>query len=133
MNSLLDLDTKLTILANNPCACKVCRNAAQLAKQALAEVSPSAAVLLLMPQGTPEFLAAERTFHADELTRLQEAYNYAGRGKCLMAPTPKPDTPPPQTLTPIETLPDPDAFRERIEFYRKRGMATVDARRGAPK
>ena len=32
MTQLLDLETKLSILALNPCACEVCRQAAKLAK-----------------------------------------------------------------------------------------------------
>ena len=127
MNQLLDLDAKLTILSNNPCACTVCVRAARLAKRALAEVSPSAATLLTLSQGTPEFGIAEQAFHAEEIARLQEAYDTIGHGRCERMPALALDTssppPPPQfTITPIPDLPDPDAFRERIEFYRKRGM-----------
>ena len=96
-----------------PCACTVCRDAARFAKQTLVEISPSARVLLDMPQSTAEFLAAEQKFHGDELVRLQAAFDFAGRGKCLMAP--------PITLD-IPALPVADEFREKIEFYRKHAM-----------
>jgi hypothetical protein len=100
MNELLDLETKLSILASNPCACVVCREAALLAKRVLIDVSPSAAVLLDMPHGTAEFFAAEQTFRADEVARLEAAYDLIGRGRCELAPDPVLDTPPAAVAAP---------------------------------
>jgi len=118
---LLDLETKLTILMNNPCACTVCRDAARLAKVVLRDVSPAAAVLLEIPQDTPEFRAAEQKFHSDEIGRLQFAYDEIGRGRCELVPPPRLDTSP-APAPPIPELPDADAFRDRVEFYRKHAM-----------
>ena len=136
MNPLLDLETKLAILAGNPCSCAVCAAGARLARQALIDVSPSGRALLDTKQGTPEFAAAERTFLADELARMQEAYDTIGRGCCLRAPPPRLDSslpaPPPQyTVTPIPDLPDPELYRERVEFYRKHRMGPRMAHRRA--
>ena len=114
MNELLDLETKLQILAQNPCACAVCATAAKLAKRVLVDVADSGTVLLSIAQDTPEFRAAEQRFHADELARLQEAYGAIDKGRCQLAPPPVPD--------PIPALPDADAFRDRVEFYRKHQM-----------
>ena len=127
MSELLDLETKLTILANNPCACIVCIEAARLAQHTLRDTAPSAKALLELPRNTPEFHVAEMAFHADELTRLQTAYNVIGRGRCLLAPALEPDRseppPPPQyTVTPIPDLPDPELYRAQIEHYRKHAM-----------
>jgi hypothetical protein len=120
---LLDLETKLTILANNPCACAVCRNGARLAKHALIDASPSGMALLSMPKDAKGFAAAEKRFWGDEVARLQEAYDLIGRGQCQLAPPPALDTPPEiASITPIPELPDADAFRSRIEFYRKHAM-----------
>jgi hypothetical protein len=116
MTQLLDLDVKLTILARNPCACDVCRKAANLAKLTLAEVAPSVAGMLDLEIDTPEFIAAEKIFRRDEAARLQAVYDIIGRSKCLMV------VPPPATLTPIPELPDPEEWRERIEHYRKHAM-----------
>jgi len=113
---LLDLDTKLQILANNPCHCAVCCDSARFAKRALAEISPSSSVLLVLTPGTPEFSTAERRFHTDEVARLQEAYDAIDKRRCQMTPPP---VPPPD---PIPALPDADAFRPGIEFYRKHAM-----------
>lgn len=123
MNHLLDLETKLTIIANNPCVCMVCRHAAHLAKHALIEIAPSAAVLLELNRDTPEFRDAEQIFHKDEIARLQNAYDYVCRGRCELAPAPVLDTaPPPQATPEIPLLPDPEQYRERIEHYHKHKM-----------
>lgn len=125
MSQLLDLETKLSVLALNPCACKICRAAAKIAKWELAAVSPSGAVLLDLPQGTPEFATAERRFRADETARLQAAYDLIGRGQCMMTQAA------PTTMTPIPELPDPDEWRDRIEHYRKHAMKPRLRRDGA--
>ena len=127
MSPLLDLETKLTILSNNPCACRVCATAARFARHALMDVSLSGAVLMQMKQGTPAFKAAEAKFQADEIARLQGVYDSIGQARCMMIPPPALDTsvppPPPQyTITPIPDLPAPDEWRERIEHYRKHQM-----------
>ena len=123
---LLDLDTKLTILANNPCACAVCRDSARFAKRALAEISPSSSVLLVLKPGTPEFSTAEQRFHADEIVRLQEAFDAIDKRICYMDPVAaqEPPAPAPEvaSITPIPELPDADAFRDRVEFYRKHAV-----------
>jgi len=119
MTRLLDLETKLSILALNPCACEVCRQAAKLAKHELAEVSPSGRVLLELPLGTPEFAAAEQIFRADEAARLQAVYDLIDRGRCLLTPLPAPVL---DTLTSIPDLPAPEEWRERVEHYRKHAM-----------
>ena len=120
MNALLDLETKLTILSNNPCPCAVCVSAAGLARQALRSVSPSARVLLDLAENTPEFRAAEATFHADEIARLQAVYDSAGRGRCERLPAIMLDASappaPPQDPT---ALP---AWSDQLEFYRKHQM-----------
>ena len=90
-----------------PRRCAVCQ------ADAGRDISPSARVLLDMPQSTAEFFAAEQKFHGDELVRLQAAFDFAGRGKCLMAPP---------IVLDIPTLPAVDVFREKIEFYRKQAM-----------
>jgi len=113
MTPLLDLETKLTILAGNPCACTVCQDAAKFAKQALAEVEP----LDLSLQGTPEFEAAVQKFHKDETARLQAVYDLISRGRCLLTPLPAP-----APVTPIPDLPSPEEWRDRIEHYRKHAM-----------
>jgi len=115
MTSLLDLETKLTILAANPCSCTVCRQAAKLAKQELAEVCP----LDLSLQGTPEFAAAVLKFHKDETARLQAVYDLINRDQCLLTPLPAPRL---DTVTPIPDLPAPEEWRERVEHYRKHAM-----------
>jgi len=123
MSELLDLETKLTILANNPCACVVCVEAARLAQHTLREVAPSAAKLLELKHGTPAFRVAELAFHSDELARLQAAYDLIGRGRCLLAPALEPDrSQPVVTSREIPALPDPELYRERIEHYRKHAM-----------
>ena len=126
MNALLDLETKLSILANNPCTCVVCREAAQLAKRTLIDVVPSAAVLLDLPAGSPAFEAAELTFQREETARLEQAYDLIGRGRCEFAPELQPDRQPPtiaQAAPPdIPSLPDPELFRAQIELYRKHQM-----------
>jgi len=119
MTQLLDLETKLSILALNPCACEVCRQAAQLAKRELAEVSPSGAVLLDLPQGTPEFAAAEDKFRTDEVARLQAVYNRIDGFRCQLTPLPAPRL---DTITPIPDLPAPEEWRDRVEHYRKHAM-----------
>jgi len=116
MTQLLDLDTKLTILANNPCACDVCRQAAKLAKATLAEVAPSFDGMCNLEIDTPEFIAAEKIFRKDEAARLQAVYDLIGRGRCLLTPLP------PVTVTPIPDLPSPEEWRDRIEHYRKHAM-----------
>jgi hypothetical protein len=121
MSRLLDLETKLTVLSNNPCACKVCRDAARFAKHVLRDVSLSGSALLDLPQGTPEFAAAERKFQQDEIARLQDAYDSIG-GRCQMIPMPKLDTP-------IPELPDAAAWRDKIEHYRKHSMKPRMTRR----
>jgi hypothetical protein len=117
MTQLLDLETKLSILAANPCHCMVCRQAASLAKKELAEVSPSGAVLMGLMRGTPDFAVAEEIFHEEETARLQAAYDLISRDQCLLTPPPAP-----VTLTPIPDLPAPEEWRERIEHYRKHAM-----------
>jgi len=128
MTPLLDLETKLSILARNPCACEVCRQAAQLAKHELAEVSPSGRVLLELPLGTPEFASAEKIFRADETARLQAVYDLINRGQCLLTPLPAPA---PVTITPIPDLPAPEEWRDRVEHYRKHAMKPRLRRDGA--
>jgi len=120
MNHLLDLEAKLAILAGNPCACAVCKAAAQLARRALRDVSPTGTTLLGMPQGTPEFELAERIFHDEEIRRLRAAYEEIDRGRCEMLPPPKLDTP----SAPVDAmaLPDPEQYRDKIEHYRKHNM-----------
>lgn len=127
MNKLLDLDAKLTVLSNNPCACVVCVKAARFAKHVLMDISPSGVTLisLYLKQGTPEFAAAEAQFHADEIARLQDAYDTIGHGRCQMIPPPELDTsspplPPQYTVTPIPDLPDPELYRARIEHHHRR-------------
>lgn len=124
MSELLDLETKLTILANNPCACVVCAKASRFAKHVLMDVAPSASKLLDLKEGTPEFKVAEQTFHDDELARLKDAYDTVRHGRCMMVPLPEPvPVPPPRHPEPeIPSLPDPEAFREKIEFYRRNGL-----------
>jgi len=128
MSELLDLETKLTILANNPCACIVCIEAARLAQHTLRDIAPSAKALLELTQGTPAFHVAEMAFRADELTRLQTAYNVIGRGRCLLAPALEPDRSEPVavqfaiTSREIPALPDPELYRAQIERYRAQGM-----------
>jgi hypothetical protein len=117
MTPLLDLETKLTILAGNPCSCTVCRDAAKLAKQELANVSPSGAVLMELMRDTPEFTIAEEIFHEEETARLQAVYDLINRGQCLLTPLP-----PPAPVTPIPDLPSPEEWRDRIEHYRKHAM-----------
>ena len=117
MSQLLDLETKLTVLSNNPCACKVCRDAARFAKHVLQDVSLSGSVLLGMQPDDPGFAAAEKQFHADEIERLQAAYDTIGRGRCQMIPPPKLDSQPP-----IPELPDAEAWHDKLEYYRKHSM-----------
>jgi len=80
-------------------------------------VSPSGAALLNLKQGTPEFIAAEKKFRADETTRLQAVYDLINRERCLLTPLPAP-----ATATPIPDLPAPEEWRDRIEHYRKHAM-----------
>jgi hypothetical protein len=115
MTQLLDLETKLTILAQNPCACVICRRAAALAQRELAEVEP----LDLSLQGTPDFDAAVQKFEKDETARLQAVYDLIGRSRCLLTPLPAPRL---DTVTPIPDLPAPEEWRDRIEHYRKHAM-----------
>lgn len=123
MNHLLDLEAKLAILAGNPCACTVCKAAAQLASKALRDVSPTGNALLGMPQGTPEFELAERIFRDEEIRRMRAAYEEIDRGRCEMLPPPKLDEPFEPPIAPhITMLPDPEQYREQIERYRKHNM-----------
>ena len=115
MSQLLDLETKLTILMDNPCACRICRQAAKLAKKELAGVEPLDLKLL----GTPEFEAAVQKFHKDETARLQAVYDLINRGQCLLTPL---RAPAPVTITPIPDLPAPEEWRDRVEHYRKHAM-----------
>jgi len=115
MTKLLDLETKLTILMDNPCACRICRQAASLAKKELAGAEPLDLKLL----GTPEFDAAVQKFEKDETTRLQAVYDLINRSRCLLTPLPAPRL---DTVTPIPDLPAPEEWRDRIEHYRKHSM-----------
>jgi hypothetical protein len=115
--TLLDLETKLTILAQNPCACVICIRAAKLAKATLAEVAPSFDGMCDLEIDTPEFIAAEKIFRKDEAARLQAVYDLISRDQCLLAPPPAP-----VTLTPIPDLPPPEEWRDRVEHYRKHAM-----------
>ena len=126
MSQLLDLETKLTILARNPCACVICIRAAKVANLELSSVSPSGAALLDLKQGTPEFIAAEKKFHADETARLQAVYDLINRDQCLLTPLPAP-----VTVAPIPDLPAPEEWRDRIEHYRKHAMKPRLRRDGA--
>ena len=114
---LLDLDTKLTILAHNPCACAVCRDATRLARSVLLDVSPLARVLLELPPGTPQFAAAERMFHDAEIGRLQEVYDTVSCRRCLMMPEPVLDQPPAPQIPELPAEASPI-----VEIYRKQSL-----------
>jgi hypothetical protein len=114
MTQLLELETRLSLVAHNPCSCTFCRQSAKYAKMELAEVSPLNLKLL----GTPEFDAAVKQFNKAETIRLQKALDFIiASGRCLLTPPPAP-----VTLTPIPDLPAPEEWRERVEHYRKHAM-----------
>jgi hypothetical protein len=124
MRALLDLETKLEIVAKNPCHCVVCARGASIARAALREVSPSAAVLLDLQQGTDEFDEAERKFHADEVARLQAVYEHVSAGECVMPGVQSVQTvqvPQPEVMAVVEphALPEMTVeHRNKLERYR---------------
>lgn len=125
MNALLDLETKLNIIAANPCKCKVCEHAARLAKRALIDISPSGSLLLDLDETTPEFREAEKKFQSDEIARLQEHYDYLSRGRCALAPDPVLDvsTNAAQERINASQLDVDPIIQERINhYYRKHSM-----------
>ena len=135
MTQLIELEDRLRDLANNPCACDNCKRAAHRAGIALMEVAPSARALLEMRVDDPGFAAAEQRFHADEAERLLAAYTAIGGKPCLLKQLALDEpvaavVPAPTTYYQITPLPDPEAFRARIEFYRKHTMKPRWSKRG---